>query len=124
MSNINTILKNIAKAEKLELANHKVELALIDDIKKLNIIASKSIDTFLNTFKIIVAQKDKAISTGESYYKTAAEIEKSLKEFETKAKAIGIDPNENNDYKSAKELLIRYDIQAVFNKVDSLRTIK
>lgn len=34
MSNINNILKKIAKAEKTELANHEIELATLQDIDK------------------------------------------------------------------------------------------
>lgn len=102
----------------------QVELAIVDDIKKSYDVANKSIDGFLAAYKIIDAQKNQAITAGEGYYKNAAQIENALKQFEAKAKELGIDVNENKDYKAAKDLLIRYDIQGVFDRVDGLRKLK
>ena len=119
------VLNKLSKIEsKVELAEVKVDLALIDDINKASSTANKSINDFLSAYKIIDAQKDKAMSSGESYYKTAAQIETALKQFEVKAKELGINPNDNAEYKSAQDLLVRYDIQAVFDRVDSLRKLK
>jgi len=122
--NKNVITKMYAGSDKVELSEVSVELALVDDLKKISDVALKSIDSFLSAYKIIDAQKTKAIADGESYYKNAAQIEKSLQEFEVKAKELGINANDNKDYKSAKDLLVRYDIQAVFDRVDSLRKLK
>ena len=119
------VLNKLSKIEsKVELAEVKVDLALIDDINKASSTANKSINDFLSAYKIIDAQKDKAISSGEAYYKTAGQMETALKQFEAKAKELGINPNDNAEYKSAQDLLVRYDIQAVFDRVDSLRKLK
>ena len=119
------VLNKLSKIEsKVELAEVKVDLALIDDINKASSTANKSINDFLSAYKIIDAQKDKAMSSGESYYKTAGQMETTLKQFEAKAKELGINPNDNAEYKSAQDLLVRYDIQSVFDRVDSLRKLK
>ena len=118
------VLKKLySSTEKVELSEVKVDLALVDDIRKQTDIASKSASAFVNIFKTISTQKDAAISNGESYYQTADQLKKDLQQFEIKSKELGIDPLTNKDYKAANDLLIRYDINAVFKRVDSLRKI-
>lgn len=109
---------------KLYKGEMQVDLAIVDDLNKAVDTASKSINAFLAAYKIIDAQKNQAVNAGESYYKTAAQIDTALNQFEIKAKELGVNPNDNPDYKAAKDLLVRYDIQGVFDRVDGLRKLK
>lgn len=120
------VLNKISKLsdENTELSEVKVDLAIVDDIKKLSSDAEKSVQTFLKAYTVISTQKEQAISNGEMYYKNAAKLETSVKEFEGQAKQLGIDPNGSKEYKTAKDLLTRYDIQGVYDRVDSLRKLK
>jgi hypothetical protein len=119
------VLKKMYSAtNKVELSEVQIDLAVIDDIKKSVDVAGKAVNSFLNAYKVISAQKDTAISNGETYYKTANELRNTLKQFEAKAKELGIDALENKDYKTASDLLVRYDIDAVFERVDGLRKLR
>lgn len=109
---------------KLYKGEMQVELAIVDDIKEQTKNANDWIKAFLASYKIIDAQKSNAIIAGEGYYKNADELVKKLQQFEIKAKELGVNPNENPEYKAAQDLIVRYDIQAVFDKVDGLRKIK
>ena len=119
------ILNKLSQFEKnIELSEVNVELAISEDLKKLTSEAKKSVESFLNATKIIFAQKDNAISDGTKYVQSASQIDKLIKNFESKAKDLGIDANSIPEYKEAVAMLVRYDIDAVFQRVDSFRSIK
>jgi hypothetical protein len=121
-----SVFKKVAELDiqNTELSEVQVELAIVDDIKKLSSDAEKSVSTFLKAYTIISTQKQQAIADGEMYYKNAAKLETSIKQFEAQASQLGIDPNGSKEYKTAKDLLTRYDIQGVYDRVDSLRKLK
>jgi hypothetical protein len=126
MNTLKTTMSKIAKIEqpKVELAKHEVELALIDDIKKLNDLTEAEAKKFVDTYKKIFSQLDITINAGEKYYQNASKYEALLAEVDKKSKELGLNALDNPNYKKAKDILTRYDINAVFERVQNLRRLK
>ncbi len=125
---MNNILKMISKMEsnanEIKLSKHEVELALVDDIKKLNDLTETEAKKFVDTFKKIFSELDNCINAGEKYYQNASKYESLLVEVDKKSKELGLNALDNPIYKKAKEILTRYDINAVFERVQNLRRLK
>lgn len=128
MSNINTILNKIAKADKVELAKHKVELALRDDI--------------IAGFQKYLGQRDaakKAISKAENavidaynnYAALAGAANATLGDLntlKTKSKELGIDldPDMTGIEKKMKDELkvLKPNATAIQNTAKGLADIR
>ncbi len=110
--------------EKVELEKHEVELGLLDDVKKLNDLTESEAKKFVDTFKKIFSELDTTINAGEKYYQNASKYESLLSEVDKKSKELGLNSLENPIYKKAKDILTRYDINAVFERVQNLRRLK
>lgn len=123
MNTLKTVYGKLFK-EETQLASHEVELALVDDIKKLNDLTETEAKKFVDTFKKIFSELDTTINAGEKYYQNASKYESLLAEVDKKSKELGLNALDNPIYKKAKEILTRYDINAVFERVQNLRRLK
>jgi hypothetical protein len=123
MNTLKTVFSKLFK-EETKLASHEVELALVDDIKKLNDLTEAEAKKFVDTFKKIFSELDTTINAGEKYYQNASKYESLLAEVDKKSKELGLNALDNPIYKKAKEILTRYDINAVFERVQNLRRLK
>jgi polyhydroxyalkanoate synthesis regulator phasin len=123
MNTLKTVFGKLFK-EETKLASHEVELALVDDIKKLNDLTEAEAKKFVDTFKKIFSELDTTINAGEKYYQNASKYESLLAEVDKKSKELGLNALDNPIYKKAKEILTRYDINAVFERVQNLRRLK
>ena len=123
MNTLKAVYEKLFK-EETKLASHEVELALIDDIKKLNDLTETEAKKFVDTYKKIFSQLDITINAGEKYYQNASKYESLLAEVDKKSKELGLNALDNPNYKKAKDILTRYDINAVFERVQNLRRLK
>lgn len=106
MSNINTILKNIAKAEKVELAKHKIDLASATDLPKLyGDAVSMNKDIYGDTFRRIDALKSVLNKKESDALKMISDLDGAMIDFAKKAKELGIDPKTAPNYTDAKKEL-------------------
>jgi hypothetical protein len=91
-----TILDKINKAHeiqasKVELGKHEVELAIVDDIKKLQITANKSEDTALNELKKGISILENASKAYLNARDNANLVIKEIDKARGMAKQLGID---------------------------------
>jgi hypothetical protein len=100
MTKEETIISNLYEAKKVDLASHKVDLALIDDVKKAYAEAinarKKSLDAYLNVQKQVQAGIKLLTELKTSNEQFIPVVER----FESAAKGLGIDvPKEILDQK-------------------------
>lgn len=88
MSNINTILNKIAKANKVELAKHEIELALVDEANSLIKIANENIDKIDEAENLFNLTLDKYQAIRDSFLKadslsltSSNKLEKNISEI-------------------------------------------
>jgi len=127
MNTLKTTMSKIAKIEQPErtdLAKHEVELALLDDLKAKSDLAEKEQKAFIDSYKIIISESSKAIEQGTKYVNNGKELDSLLNKFQTQAKELGLNYNDNAIYKKAENILVRGDIDAVMQKVLDLRKLK
>ena len=81
---MNKVFSKLAKEEKTELKSEKVELALVDDIKKMSkfILNKGSLD--LNTYYTLQ-------SKFEDYVDLSKKVLKDVEKFKKQAKDLGLD---------------------------------
>jgi uncharacterized FlgJ-related protein len=122
---LNEMFKKIAsiESEKMELGKHEVELAIVDDIKKLADSSDKFQKNFIASYKTIVTESTKAIEQGTAYVDNAKKLTILLQEFQAKGKELGLNVNDNPIYKNAENILVKGDIDAVMQRVFDLRKI-
>ena len=112
---INNILKKIEKAnevQKVELAKHEVELALIDDLNKVvseYIKSNANFQTVFNEHKQLddrfMALKVKAREFYAFDKKIYAEAQKVINNIKQQAKDLGVDPNNIKGLKDLYQLI-------------------
>ena len=118
------ILNEIAEKVMVNLAKHEVELSLVDDLKAKADLAEKEQKAFIDAYKIIISESAKAIEQGTKYVNNGKELDSLLTKFQTQAKELGLNYNDNAVYKKAENILVRGDIDAVMQKVLDLRKLK
>jgi uncharacterized FlgJ-related protein len=118
------ILNEIAEKVMVNLAKHEVELSLVDDLKAKADLAEKEQKAFIDAYKIIISESAKAIEQGSKYVNNGKELDSLLTKFQTQAKELGLNYNDNAVYKKAENILVRGDIDAVMQKVLDLRKLK
>ena len=100
MSNMNNILNKIAKAEKVELAKHEVQLALVDDIKKLIQEANNNKNAYSIQAELTVQQLQKTKIIAQNWRDSLNQANGKIIDLTNSAKAIGLDiPQEIVAYK-------------------------
>lgn len=118
MSSINNILKKIAKSEKVELAKHEVNLALVDDVQSLYNSANKIYKSNTDTLTKYANQLE------GMFQKSADEYKKALDKFtqlEKMSKELGIQlPSDVTKLKSLIEFGLNDSLQSKKNVVNIL----
>lgn len=84
MSNINTILKKIAKSEKVELSKHEVELGVLQDVQKELVTANAG------AIKAIDLAKS-ALKPAQESLRLNKELVVKFENFTKQIKALGIE---------------------------------
>ena len=125
MNILKNVVNRIAESDKkTELASEKVELSLIDDIKKDLGNAEKDIKSFIKDREQIIKSTSKAIKNGNAYVASALKLNDNLESFEKAAKELGLNANEQTEFKNAKSFLSRYDIGDTKSIIAQYKTLK
>lgn len=111
------VFEKIAKLEKTELSEVKVDLALIDELKKgvaeLNKILGEE-ESLKNKLNQLKQEGQSLISRSQTSKKT---LQSFMQKFETSAKDLGIDPKSDMNYRIAEE-----NIKIADNVVKNINT--
>jgi len=112
MKTLETIYNKLNSVEKTELETHKVELGVVDDLKKeLNIYNSgrKNLDNELNDWyeKILKIKNEfsKIKSTYSKFEKPIKNLKSIMQKVESTAKELGIKPSEIKGYSDAQSAI-------------------
>jgi len=125
MERLNKIFAEWAKDDKrTELASEKVQLGLIDDIKKDLSNAEKDIKSFIKDREQIIKFTDKAIKNGNAYVTAALKLNDNLQNFEKAAKDLGLNANEQTEFKNAKSFLNKYDVGATKSIIAEYKSLR
>lgn len=126
MSSINNILNKIAKTEKVALAKHEVNLALVDELKKVNddiLNSLKTADNSWRAYQDYLTRADapfkKMIQMRESLLSSTAKIEQLLNNAETQAKNLGLNVNDIPLYSVIKSNLNKKN--EIIKTIDSFK---
>jgi hypothetical protein len=106
-------LKNVAnKLFKVELESHKVELGLIDDIKKIEIEANKAEDSAVSEISKALASLGNGIKLLDKAILNSKEVLSQIDKAKIMAKDLGIDLPSNIDasYKYYQDSIKSYDV--------------
>ena len=90
MSNLNTILNKLGKIEEINLGKHEVDLALIDDIQKLQIKANQSEEKALAEYKKGIATLQNAAKLYLTARDNAILVTKEITKAQTMSNELGI----------------------------------
>ena len=107
---LNKIFSKLAKEEKTELASEKVELAIIDDLKKYAEVATranKNIDSEAKSVKKLQSEirsvLAKVNASKEALKDISSDAKNDISKFEKMAKDLGIKPEQSKEYVAAKK---------------------
>lgn len=118
---INNILKKIEKAnevQKVELAKHEIELALVDDVQTLYNSANKIYQSNTDTLKKYATQLEGMFQKSADEYKKAMD---KFTQLEKMSKELGLQlPNDVVKLKSLIEFGINDSLQSKKNAVNIL----
>jgi len=124
MERLNKIFADWAKEDKTELKSEKVQLGLIDDIKKDLSNAEKDIKSFIKDREQIIKFTDKAIKNGNAYVTAALKLNDNLQNFEKAAKDLGLNANDQTEFKNAKSFLNKYDVGATKSIISEYKSLR
>jgi len=124
MERLNKIFADWAKEDKTELKSEKVQLGLIDDIKKDLNNAEKDIKSFIKDREQIIKFTDKAIKNGNAYVTSALKLNDNLQNFEKAAKDLGLNANDQTEFKNAKSFLNKYDVGATKSIISEYKSLR
>mgnify|MGYP003670414436 FL=1 len=102
MNTLNKVYSKLNSEKKTELANHKIELGAIDDLKKLNSSYYKNTDTANSKIKGLLSEARSAESKLEDALKAASKIESLVSKVQNIAKELGINENKVEELEGAK----------------------
>ena len=94
--------------KKTELETHKIELGLIQDIKKNADNTEKAAKKFVSSRSKIKAEVKKAIDVAEVFTVENAKLRKSLESFKKTVEDLGLNARDNEVYSDADALLTKY----------------
>lgn len=126
MERLNKIFAEWAKQEKkTELKSEKVELAIIDDLKKLSEVskrANNTIDSEAKQVKKLQNQIRTALANVTASKNALKDIlgdaKGDINRFESMAKDLGIKPQESKDYNNAKKAI--QDIESSIKQAEQV----
>lgn len=116
--------KEITQKVMTKLASERVELGLIDDIKKDLSNAEKDIKSFIKDREQIIKFTDKAIKNGNAYVTAALKLNANLQNYEKAAKDLGLNANDQTEFKNAKNFLNKYDVGATKSIIAEYKTLR
>jgi hypothetical protein len=94
---LNDILKKISQPEKTELAKHEVELGLIDEVKKLQVVANNSYDKAINELKKAASVLDSSNTFFTNTIKDSKVTLQNIDKARLMAKDLGVELPSNID---------------------------
>ena len=108
---MNKVFSKLAKEDKItKLASEKVELAIIDDLKKYAEVATranksidseaKSVKKLQNEIRSVLA---KVNASKEALKDISSDAKNDISKFEKMAKDLGIKPEQSKEYNAAKK---------------------
>jgi len=109
--------------DKTELGKHEVELALIDDFRKLLNIATADYKEFNDAYNKFNDFKKLVIAFGEKYASNTDKLESMYSQMFKTSKELGLDFNSTKEGKDALSLAASADpkiIKSLVNKVKSI----
>ena len=109
--------------EKVELAKHEVELALIDDFRKLLSTATADYKEFSDAYNKFNDFKKLVIAFGEKYTGNTEKLETLYSQMFKTSKELGLDFNSTKEGKDALSLAASGDpkiIKSLVNRVKSI----
>ena len=126
MERLNKIFAEWAKEDKkTELASEKVELAIIDDLKKYSEVskrANSTIDSESKQVKKLQNQIRTALANVAASKNALKDIlgdaKGDINRFESMAKDLGIKPQESKDYNNAKKAI--QDIESSIKQAEQV----
>ena len=126
MERLNKIFAEWAKQDKrTELASEKVELAIIDDLKKYSEVskrANSTIDSESKQVKKLQNQIRTALANVAASKNALKDIlgdaKGDINRFESMAKDLGIKPQESKDYNNAKKAI--QDIESSIKQAEQV----
>ena len=101
MKTIETVFKHLNE-EKVELKAERVELSVIDDLKKLNTSYYRNTDNANSNIKGSLSEARSAETRIEEALKAANKMEALISKVQKVAKELGIDENRVKELKDAK----------------------
>ncbi len=104
MNTLKTVFGKLFK-EETKLASHEVELALIDDLKKILDKSKNSYNEFNDSFQKFVDYRRLVTAQGETYSKDAEQLINLFQSASQQAKELGLDFNSTQIAKDAKSLI-------------------
>ncbi len=124
MNTLNSVYETINKlSDKTELAKHEVELALIDDFRKLLSIATTDFKEFNDAYNKFNNFKKLVIIFGEKYASNTDKLESMYSQMFKTSKELGLDFNSTKEGKDALSLAASADpkiIKSLVNKIKSI----
>jgi len=120
---MNTLKTIYDKIGKTDLANHKVELTLIDDFRKLLSTATSDYKEFNDAYTKFNDFKKLVIFFGEKYAGSEGKLETLYGQLSKTSKEIGLDFNSTKEGKEALSLAGSGDpkiIKSLINKIKSI----
>ena len=121
---LNEVFKKVAdiQPQVSELANHKVELALLDDLKKLTSALEKNYSEFAKNKSALKSIAADLKGRGNTIMGDFNKITNLLRIFEKQAKELGINYNSIPAVQDANEL--NFDLNDVEDTLASINNIR
>jgi hypothetical protein len=115
-------LKSVGnKLFKTELANHKIDLALIDDLTKSLNKSKASYKEFNDSFQKFVDFRRLVILEGEQYSKDANDMIALYENASKQAKELGLDFNSIQVAKEVRNLIANGDPNVITKTINNLK---
>ena len=96
------IYSKLNSINKVELETHKIELSVVDDLKKLNTLYYKNTDTANSKIKGLLSEAKSAETKIEEALKAANKMEALISKVQKITKELGVDENRVEELKDAK----------------------
>ena len=96
------IYSKLNSINRVELEAHKIELGVVDDLKKLNTLYYKNTDTANSKIKGLLSEAKSAETKIEEALKAANKMEALISKVQKITKELGVDENRVEELKDAK----------------------
>ena len=96
------VFEKLSETTKVELANERVELSAVDDLKKLNTLYNRNTDNANSIIKGVLSEARSAETRIEEALKAANKMDGLISKVQKITKELGIDENRVEELKDAK----------------------